>query len=137
MVSWLDILLDILLNHEDLRKTADPRHPSLGRPSRYIAKCRSPTKLTLRQSGPSQRLLSTVVLIKASVLSSRPVPRSFLTVAFTHSWSSLRPNSNAALNLLYPNSLFTWHVSINLGYSDYEATPLSMALLQMVTSSSS
>ena len=60
MVSWLDILLNILLNHEDLRKatlsrlkTADPRYPSVGMPSRYIAKCRSPTKLTLHQSGPS------------------------------------------------------------------------------------
>jgi hypothetical protein len=144
MVSWLDILLEILLNHEDLRKatlhqlsrpkTADRRHPSVGMLSRYIAKCHSPTKLYLHGRGIStQRPLSMVVSIMESVLSSSPVPRILPTIAFIHSCSSLRPNSNAALTVLYPNSLFIWHVSINLDYDDYEVTPLSTALLQMVT----
>jgi len=91
----------------------------------------------LHQSGTSlQRPLSAVVLIMASVLPSSPMPRMLLTVAFTHSCSSLRPNSNTALAVLYPNP-FTWHLSINLGCDDYEAMPLSTALLQTVTFSSS
>lgn len=39
---------------------------------------------------------------------------------------------NAVLATLYPNSLFTWHVSINLGSDDSDAIPLSTALLQMI-----
>ena len=148
MVSWLDIFLAILLDHKNLRKvilqklsrprTDDRRHPSAGITSRCIARCHSPTKLSLHRSGTSiQQPLSAVVLIMASVLPSNPMPRMLLTVAFTHSCSSLRPNSNAALTVLYPNSLFTWHLSTNLGCDDYEAIPLSTALLQMVTFSSS
>jgi hypothetical protein len=77
-----------------------------------------PQKLSPHQPDASpQGTLSMVALIMTSVLSSSPMPRMLLnslTVAFTHSCSSLGPDSIAASTMLYPNSLFTLHVSINL-----------------------
>ncbi|KIL71219.1 hypothetical protein M378DRAFT_206248 [Amanita muscaria Koide BX008] len=103
MVSWLDILLAILLDTKiskarlmAFQPTADV-HQNFGMPSKYTAKFRSPTQLTLNRHSPrTLPCKSVVVLIIASELSSHP--GKLLIGSFTRSCFALRPNSKATFS---------------------------------------
>jgi hypothetical protein len=143
IVSWLDILFVILL--------MKPRKPQKGYPaethSTEDSRPRRPKRwddikiycevsFSHKISSPPGVIVNSRVDHSIGIV----VPRMLLqsrTVGFTHSCSSLRPNSNPALTVLYPNSSFTWDVYINLGCDNYEAMLLSTSLLQMVSFSSS
>ncbi len=84
---------------------------------------------------PKPRQLSTVVLITASELSSDPTK--VVNGSFTRSCSASRPKSMAPLRTLLPNWSCISHVSVNLASTEDDATPLSMALQQMVSVTSS